>query len=56
MTKEEQAMNLIAKYSDLLRIKVAENKDTEVNNQINTTKAQLQALGVVIDDLVIERG
>ena len=54
MTKEEQATNLIDKYMDLLRIDAAKNKEIEVKNQIRQARAKLQALGIIVDDLIIE--
>ena len=54
MTEKEQATNMIAKYMDLLRIEKAENRDREIKNQLRETKAMLEALGVVVEDLVIE--
>ena len=54
MTEKEQATSMIAKYMDLLRIENAENRDREIKNQLRETKAMLEALGVVVEDLVIE--
>ena len=54
MTEKEQATNMIAKYMDLLRIEKAENRDREIKNQLREAKAMLEALGVVVEDLVIE--
>lgn len=54
MTEKEQATNMIDVYTDLLRIKQAADKDKEVNNQLRKAKAKLEALGVVVEDLVIE--
>ena len=54
MTEKEQATNMIDVYTDLLRIKQAADKEKEVNNQLRKTKAKLEALGVVVEDLVIE--
>ena len=53
MTKEEQATGMITKYMNLLRIQQAEDRDREIENQLCETKAQLQALGIVVDELVI---
>ena len=53
MTDKEQAAAMIAKYMDLLRIKVAQNREDEIENQLCETRAILQSLGVVVDDLVI---
>ena len=54
MTEKEQATNMIDVYTDLLRIKQAADKEKEVNNQLREAKAVLEALGVVVEDLVIE--
>ena len=54
MTEKEQATSMIAKYMDLLRIEKAEDRDREIKNQLRETKAMLEALGVVVEDLVIE--
>ena len=54
MTKEEQATTMISKYMDLLRIEKAEDRDREIKNQLRETKAMLEALGIVADNLVID--
>ena len=54
MTEKEHATNMIDVYTDLLRIKQAADKEKEVNNQLRKAKAKLEALGVVVEDLVIE--
>ena len=54
MTEKEQATNMIDVYTDLLRIKQAADKEKEVNNQLRKATAKLEALGVVVEDLVIE--
>ena len=38
---------------DLQRIKAAENKEKEVEYQIKATKAKLEAMGIVTEDLNI---
>ena len=53
MTKEEQATSMISKYMDLLRIKKAEDRDREIDNQLCETKAVLEALGIVAENLII---
>ena len=53
MTKEEQATSMITKYMDLLRIKKAEDRDREIENQLCETKAVLEALGIVAENLII---
>lgn len=54
MTEKEQATNMIAKYMDLLRIEKAEDRDREIKNQLRETRAMLEALGVVVEKLVID--
>lgn len=54
MTEKEQATNMIAKYMDLLRIEKAEDRDREIKNQLREAKAMLEALGIVVENLVIE--
>ena len=54
MTEKEQATNMIAKYMDLLRIEKAEDRDREIKNQLREVKAMLEALGIVVENLVIE--
>ena len=54
MTEKEQATTMIDVYTDLLRIKQAADKEKEVNNQLRKAKAKLEALGVVVEDLIIE--
>ena len=56
MTDREQATTMISVYMNLLRIQAARDKETEVENQLCEARAKLQALGVVVDDLVIRRG
>ena len=54
MTEKEQATSMIAKYMDLLRIEKAEDRDREIKNQLREAKAMLEALGIVVENLVIE--
>ena len=51
MTEKEQATALIDEYTRLQRIKAAQDRDEEINYQIKTTKAKLEALGIVTGDL-----
>lgn len=53
MTEKEQIAILIDQYTDLQRIKAAEDKEKEVDYQIRTTKAKLEAMGIVTEDLNI---
>ena len=53
MTEKGLSANIIAHYMDLLRIQSAQDKDSEVENQLCEARAQLEALGVVVEKLVI---
>ena len=55
LTKEEQAVAMITKYMDLLRIEQADNRDIEIRNQLCETRAILEAMGIVVDNLKIEK-
>lgn len=55
MDGREQAVDLISIYMNLLRIKKAKDKESEIEDQLCEVRAQLTALGVVVDDLVIRR-
>ena len=54
MTEKEQTTFLIDCYTNLLRIKVANNRDDEINNQLVTVKAKLEAMGVVTENIEIK--
>jgi hypothetical protein len=54
MTEKEQATLLIEEYTKLQRIKAASDRDKEIQYQLKTTKAKLEALGIVSEDLNIE--
>ena len=54
MTEKEQAAIMIDIYTDLHRIKKAEDKEKELNNQLRKAKAKLEALGIVTENLTIE--
>lgn len=54
MTEKEQATILMDKFIDLQRIKMAEDKDKEIDYQLKTTKAKLEALGIVTTDLTLD--
>jgi len=53
MTEKEQMTMLIDNYTNLQRIRSAADKDKEVDYQIKATKAKLEALGVVTEELDI---
>ncbi len=42
---------LIQQYTDLQRIKTAEDKDKEIDYQIRAVKAKLEAYGALTEDL-----
>ena len=54
MTKEEEATTLLDRYTDLLRLEIAEDKEKEIQNQLRVIRAKLEVLGVVVDKLTIE--
>lgn len=55
MTEKEQATSLMDKFIDLQRIKAAVDKEKEIDYQLKTTKAKLEALGIVTENLEIEK-
>lgn len=54
MTEKEQATILMDKFIDLQRIKAAADMEKEIAYQIRTTKAKLEALGIVTEALNID--
>lgn len=54
MTEKEQATILMDKFIDLQRIKAAGDREKEIQYQLKTTKAKLEALGIVTEDLNID--
>lgn len=54
MTEKEQATILMDKFIDLQRIKTAGDREKEIEYQLKTTKAKLEALGIVTTDLNID--
>lgn len=51
VTDKELTTMLISKFSELQQIKVASDRDKELDRQITVAKAQLEALGVVTEPL-----
>ncbi len=51
MTEKEQATALIDEYTRLQRIKAAKDRDEEIEYQIKTTRAKLEALGIMTEHL-----
>ena len=57
MSDEELVAATITRYMNLLRIRAAKDPEAmknEVDNQICEAKAQLEALGIVAENLVIK--
>ncbi len=50
-TEAEQKIVLIEEYTKLQRIKAAPDRDEEIDYQIKTAKAKLEAIGVNVEDL-----
>ena len=55
MALDEKIQNMLKQYGDLLRIQFSEDREKEIQSQIVTVKAQLEALGVNPDDVVIRK-
>ena len=54
MNEQGQATILMDKFIDLQRIKAADDREKEIQYQLKTTKAKLEALGIVTEDLTID--
>lgn len=54
MTEKEQIAIMIDIYTDLQRIQKAQDREKELNNQLRTAKAKLEAMGIVTENLEIE--
>ena len=54
MTKEELVANEITRYMDLLRVKQAEDKEKELENQLRESRAKLESFGVTVENLTID--
>ncbi len=54
LTEKEQATILMDKFIDLQRIKAAGDREKEIQYQLKTTKAKLEALGIVTEDSNID--
>lgn len=54
MTEKELIATLIDQYTDLQRILKASDPQKEVSNQLRKTKAKLEAMGIVTEDLKME--
>ena len=53
VSEAELREKLIQQYTDLQRIKAAVDKEKEIDYQIKTVKAKLEAFGVVAENLDI---
>lgn len=53
MTEKEQATLLIEEYAKLQRIMKSKDREHEINYQLKITKAKLEALGIVTENLEI---
>lgn len=53
MTEKEQATLLIEEYAKLQRIMKSQDREHEINYQLKITKAKLEALGIVTENLEI---
>lgn len=54
-TEKEMISNLIDKYTDLQRIKTADNLEDEVDYQITVTKAKLESFGIITENLDLRK-
>ena len=54
MSDKELVIHKIEKYMDLLRIERAEDREREIGNQKRELKAELETMGVAVEDLRIE--
>lgn len=53
MTEKEQATMLMDIFINLQRIKMARDKDKEIEYQLKTTRTKLETFGVVTENLKI---
>lgn len=53
MSEKEMINSLIDVYINLQRIKIADDTEKEVDNQIRTVQAKLESFGIVTSDLII---
>jgi hypothetical protein len=51
MNEKEMINNLIDKYTDLQRIKTAEDSEREIDYQLRVLKAKLESFGIITSDL-----
>lgn len=53
MSDKEQLMALVDQYISLQRIKTAEDRDKEIDYQLRTVRAKLEAYGIMTEKLDI---
>lgn len=51
MNEKEMINNLIDKYTDLQRIKRAEDSEKEIDYQLRILRAKLESFGILTSDL-----
>ena len=51
MTEKEQLGTLIDSYTNLQRIKAADNRDKEIAYQLAAVRAKLEAYGIMVENL-----
>lgn len=54
MTEKEQLGMLIDSYTNLQRIKAADDKDKEIEYQLAAVRAKLEAYGIVVENLDLD--
>lgn len=55
MNEKEMVRELIDEFTNLQRIKNADNPETEVEYQLKIVKAKLESCGIVTSDLEIKK-
>lgn len=54
MTDKELVATEITHYMDLLRVKRAEDREKELENQLRESRAKLESFGVTVENLKID--
>ena len=54
MTREELVAAEITRYMDLLRVKQAEDKEKELDNQLRESRVKLESFGVAVENLKLD--
>lgn len=55
MTEKQLVAALIEEYANLQRIKMAPNRDEEINYQIGVAKAKLKLFGIAAEKLDLDK-